>query len=147
MNCNEETGIRYTVYSMNSINSDLQYDLWYSYGKDLSYEAAYQEAYDEAKQDAMDEAEEAGEEFDEDDFDFEAPDFCIDEPVIEGECQGVQYHIDWLGGAPILWVFHSPHIRTFGLGSPCIPNACDGDRPNPYGFEGYSVPADWLSKD
>ena len=70
----------------------------------------------------------------------------IDEPTIEGEYEGVQYHISWLGGAPLLWVFQSPLIGRFNLCSPCVPNACDLSSPNPLGYEGYTIPSDWLQE-
>lgn len=147
-NTNPETGIRYTVYSMNSIDPDVQHSLWYEHGVNLDEEAAYKEAYAEALQKAQDEAEEVGEPFDEDEFEryYEAPDLQIDEPTIEGIYEGVKYGISWLGGAPLLHIFDSPY-RFFGnLCSPCIPNAVNFDSgPGPY--EGYAVPDDWLYKE
>ena len=144
-NTNPETGIRYTVYSMNSIDPDLQHELWYVHGKNLDEEAAYAEARNEALEEARTEAEENGEEFDELDFDnaYEPPDLMIDEPTIRGLYQGVDYMISWLGGAPLLYIFDSPY-RFFGkLCSPCIPNAVNFDSgPGPY--EGYAIPDDWL---
>ena len=74
-------------------------------------------------------------------------DFQIEEPTIEGECEGVKYAISWLGGAPLLWIFESPFIGMFDLCSPCVPNACSLESPNPSGYEGYDVPADWRRKD
>ncbi len=71
----------------------------------------------------------------------------IDEPVIEGECQGIKYRISWLGGAPLLWVFESPFKQFFDLCSPCVPNACNGDNPNPDGYEGYAVDPEWLEQE
>lgn len=67
----------------------------------------------------------------------------IEEPVIEGKVEGVKYAISWLGGAPNLWVFESPVVGTFRLCSPCCPNACDGNNSDPFGYEGYDVPAYW----
>ena len=146
-NTNPETGIRYTVYSSHSINSDLMQDLWFTYGKNIDEEYAMQQAYLEARSEAQDAAAEAGETFDEDEFEaeWECPDLCIEEPHIEGEYQGVKYGISWLGGAPILFVYESPHTATFGLCSPCIPNACESNTPG--GYEGYSLPSDWLYKE
>lgn len=147
-NTNPETGIRYTVYSMNSIDPDLQHELWYVHGKNLDEEAAFKEAYATAKAaaeaTAEENGEENGEEFDELDFDnaYEPPDFMIDEPHIEGEYEGVKYGISWLGGAPNLWVWESPHKGAFALCSPCCPNACDGNSGG--GYEGYAIPDDWL---
>lgn len=145
-NTNPDTGIRYTVYSSHSIDSEIMHSLWFDHGKNLDEEAAYKEAYDEARGLAENEAEDLGEVFDEEYFEhtYLAPDLCIDEPTIRGIYQGVDYMISWLGGAPLLHVFDSPY-RFFGnLCSPCIPNAVNFDSgPGPY--EGYGIPADWLA--
>ena len=65
----------------------------------------------------------------------------VEEPTIEGEYEGVQYGISFLGGAPMLWVFQSPFIGKFNLCSPCCPGATDGGSEGEY--EGYDIPADW----
>ena len=67
----------------------------------------------------------------------------IDEPTIEGEYEGVQYGISWLGGAPLLIVVQSPYTMRGNLCSPCLPGAVDGDSPNPQGYEGYGIPDSW----
>lgn len=145
-NTNPETGIRYTVYSSHSIDSDLMQDLWFTHGKNIDEEYAMQQAYLDARSEAQDAAVEAGETFDEDEFEaeWECPDLQIDEPTIRGLYEGVDYMISWLGGAPLLHIFDSPY-RFFGnLCSPCIPNAVNFDSgPGPY--EGYGVPPDWLA--
>lgn len=138
MNTNPETNIRYSVYSMTNIDGDVANELWY--GSHVTY-LSEEEFYKEALEEARAEAEESGEEFDEDYW--EPPECFIDEPQIEGIYQGVKYGIDWLGGAPLLWVFESPYTGTFRLGSPCIPNACNGDSPDEGGYEGYAIPTDW----
>ncbi len=146
-NVNPETGIRYTVYSSHSINPDLMHELWYTHGRNLDEERAYDEAKAEAKRNAMLDAESIDEIFDEEEFEdnYEAPeDLNIDEPHIEGEYQGVKYGISWLGGAPNLWVWESPHTGAFALCSPCCPNACNGNAGG--GYEGYAVPDDWLAE-
>lgn len=80
-------------------------------------------------------------------FEREREQIQIEEPVIEGEYEGVKYRIDWLGGAPLLWVIEGPVIGRFDLCSPCVPNACSLESPNPDGYEGYDVPADWRWND
>ena len=149
-NTNPETGIRYTVYSMRSLNPDMYQELWYgSQAVDLTYEAAYRDALEEAKLDAKREAEGNNEEFNADDFaaEFECPDLEIDEHDIEGTYEGVHYQISHLGGGELLWVLESPHTGEFKLCSPCCPGACDGDSPYVGGYSGYAVPAEWLRKD
>lgn len=49
----------------------------------------------------------------------------IDEPVIEFDQDGVQGQIGWLGGAPIVWIFHSPVVGKYARCSPCVPGAGD----------------------
>jgi hypothetical protein len=87
-------------------------------------------------------------------------DFNIDEPIIEGECDGVKYRISWLGGAPLLWVLEGPLGFANRLCSPCVPNAAEldsGFEPTDLtldeihrdhdGYLCYVVPADWLRKE
>lgn len=85
-------------------------------------------------------------------YDRERERVQIDEPVIEGEYAGVKYRIDWLGGAPLLWVLEGPVGRCHSLCSPCIPNAGDLDSgfiddEMEAGYECYVVPFEWLSRE
>jgi hypothetical protein len=97
--------------------------------------------------------------------------YQCDEPTIEGTYEGVQYRIDWLGGAPLIWVFEGPLGNARQLCSPCVPNAADLDsgftldselesKPGSEEFEAgvsaadhdnlypcYCVPRDWLRKE
>jgi hypothetical protein len=103
------------------------------------------EAFCEAEVDRMWEA--MGYE-DQDDYENALLDILCDEiniyePIIEGTHEGITYRIDWLGGAPLVWVLEGHVVGRFDLCSPCVPNACSLDSPNPDGFEGYDVPADW----
>lgn len=71
----------------------------------------------------------------------------IEEPIIEFEYKGVKGRTSWLGGALNLWIFESPHTNTFALCSPCVPNACNLDQPEPDGYVGYDVPPHWRVKE
>lgn len=73
--------------------------------------------------------------------------FYCDEPVHEGELQGVKYRTSWLGGALNLWVFESPFTGNFRECSPCVPGAADLDNPDNAGVTGYDVPPDWRWKE
>jgi hypothetical protein len=73
----------------------------------------------------------------------ESENIQIDEPIIEGTCEGVRYAISHLGGAPLLWVFESPIISTARLCSPCVPNAGDLDSLDDDGYECYGIPSTW----
>lgn len=99
-------------------------------------------------------------EFDEDDFvsdymERKGQDVQIDEPVIEGELDGVKYRISWLGGAPLLWVLEGPLGFAERLCSPCVPNAADldsgfilegefNDAQHGQDYPCYAVPKEWL---
>lgn len=189
VNTNHETGIRYGVIAVNSLDPDLANDLFY--GPD-AVDLSYQEAYEEAKAEygtewdnAREEAEIAAGETDPNMTDDERErfiekhmigagicwthwdkktfedrdeyiesrlerfsDLCqIDEPIIEGVYEGVTYHISWLGGAPLVWVFESPYVTKADLCSPCVPNAGSLDSLNPDGYECYDVPPDWRQGD
>lgn len=69
----------------------------------------------------------------------------IDEPIIEGECEGVKYSTSWLGGALHFFIFESPVIAKCRPCSPCVPNA--GDLGSEGDYEAYGVPEDWLYKE
>lgn len=85
--------------------------------------------------------------------------YVADEPTIDGEYEGVKYHISWLGGAPILYVFEGPVGFAASLCSLCVPNAADldagwnefettdTDNAIEYVHECYVVPRDWLAKE
>lgn len=73
-------------------------------------------------------------------------DIQIEEPIISGTSEGVEYSISWLGGAPLLWVFKSPIISTAKLCSPCVPNAGDLDSLDDDGYECYGIPDEWREK-
>ncbi len=150
VNTNSKTGIRFGVIAVNNLNSDVVEDLWYGYGAvDLSYQAAMEELDAEIGREA-DRLIETGELQAEDrdwyvdrETDKRRDDIQIDEPTIEGTYEGVQYQIDWLGGAPLLFVFESPFKGRFQICSPCVPNAVSLESPSDVGAEGYDVPPDW----
>lgn len=79
--------------------------------------------------------------------------FQIEEPTLEGECEGVKYQITWLGGAPLLWVLEGPTGFAHELCSPCVPNAANLDggfsetATDDNTYPCYIVPADWLPKE
>lgn len=84
-------------------------------------------------------------------------DMCqIDEPVIEGTYDGVEYLISWLGGASMLWVLSGPIGSVASLCSPCVPNAADLDSgfthnlditDGAHPFAAYVVPQSWMAKE
>lgn len=154
-NVNPDTGIRYGVMSLRNLDPDTVDWLW-SDGHNVSEEEALEELRAEIAKDVENERDDRGDDpLSEEDMEVEierrfeavAQDLQIEEPYIEGECEGVKYGISWLGGAPLLWVYWSPFTTHARLCSPCVPNAGDLDSLDPEnGFECYDVPADWRVK-
>lgn len=156
-NIHPETGVRYGVIAVQSLDPDLASDLMHGPDAvDLTYREAYADAKDEAVarfEQLMEEAELTATETDPrmsgtereafvekymdardvpwDYVDQELEKFAscyqCDEPVIEGIYEGVSYQVSWLGGAPHLWVLGGPRAFCRSLCSPCIPNAADLD--------------------
>lgn len=69
-----------------------------------------------------------------------------DEPVVEGEYEGVHYRSSWLGGALNFFILKSPYVTERARrASPCVPNAgildtLDGS------VTAYDVPAGWRAE-
>ena len=49
--------------------------------------------------------------------------------TLETDCGPIRLSLDWLGGAPLIWVFESPYVTYCKGCSPCIP--CAGDLEHP----------------
>ena len=129
-NTNPATGIRYTVFSANNLNSDLVHELMFGHqANNLSYEAGLEQHLADNPDLHDDDYEHYGE-----------------EDSFEGIYEGIKYGLSTLGGAYLLWVYESPLTSKFNLCSPCVPNACDSASPNPDGYEGYDIPADWKNQ-
>lgn len=170
-NYNRETGIRYGMIAMQSLDPDLYNDLMNlpnpsqdsafreylidfidNAGVDLTEEQMleFEKAQEDPDTTILQElAESIGSEIEDrfwggsvsDDF-WDA----YDEGDVgaEGVIDGVTVHLADLGGAHVLWVFDSPHVGKYRECSPCVPGAGDLDSPDPeHGVETYDVPADW----
>lgn len=142
-NRNPETGIRYGYISANSLNSDLVNDLQMR-GRDVHWEEAKEELWASIKSVCKDYmfdsasdrvADLACEEM--------SDDFYDDEPIHEGELDGVKYRTSWLGGALHIWIFDSPYTGYFDECSPCVPGAGLLTSENPNGVLTYDVPKEW----
>lgn len=151
-NYNTETGIPFGTIYLNNLDGDTADWLFYD-GENLSEKEAYEEAKAEIRREIENEIEEGVFDGDEDDIDGEVDhrmenlDLQIEEPTIEGECEGVKYMISWLGGAPLLWCLESPFTGLYRQCSPCVPGAVDLDSPDEDGTLGYDVPPDWRRKE
>lgn len=148
-NHHPETNFAYGYIRADAIDSDLFNELCYSHGKDANYDSAWEDHLAEMKRahDALVEVAEDNDgeppEFDEDQIKQDFNDsYEPNEPVYEGEHEGVKYRTSWLGGAQHLYVFESPVLTECGRCSPCVPNAGNLDDSGDY--LAYGVPASWL---
>jgi len=176
-NVNPDTGIRYGVISMNSIDPDVGTDLWYGLDATVvSYQGFIEEVtaeanaqYDGLLEDAMndlleDETPEQWMErqgYDERDayvaeyVESASDNYYCDEPDIVGVYEDVEYQITWLGGAPLLWILKGPIGFADQLCSPCVPNAADldggfileGEPGEDERYMCYVCPKDWLDQE
>ncbi len=142
-NINPETGVRYGIISANNLDPEVICDLQ-AVGRDVHWEARKQEIADDLQMEVDNGAK--FENFDEEleyRVDRAADRFEDDEPVHEFYRDGVRGRTTWLGGALLVFVFHSQWMDQFDLCSPCVPGCCDLDSPNPDGYVGYTVNPDW----
>lgn len=131
-NYNPETGIAYGVVSMNSL-ADWAFEEFVADGTNLSAEAAYADWSEGLSADEI--ANGA------DDFWNE---YRVDEENWVLEKDGLKLGLSWLGGAPLVWVFESPHTTTATPCSPCVPGAGDLDTPSDDGIRCYTLPTEWF---
>lgn len=134
-NQNPETGIRYGVASLDSL-AEWVWEEFALQGRNLTSEAAWEEFKSELGR-------EPTEEEDRDFWDG----YMGEEEEYELEADGMKLGLGYLGGAPLVWVFESPHIARVRECSPCIPGGGDLDSPDPGGFDAYTLPPAWWEKD
>ena len=131
-NVDMETGVRYGVMNLNRLDGDTASEL-YAQATGLVY------------QKELDQLAKERPEMDEYELECEL-EHCEFEP--DGapfEYEGLTVGVSLLGGAPLLWVYKSPHTAKARLCSPCVPNAGDLDNLDEDGYETYTVPKDWVS--
>lgn len=143
-NTNPETCIRYGIVSANSLDPEIIYDLQVM-GRDVHWEMALEDLKKQIAREV-----ESGElelENSDDEYTIReerlADEFYDDEPVHEFQRDGVSGRTTWLGGALLVWVFHSQWTTQARLCSPCVPNCGDLDSLDPDGYECYDVNPDW----
>lgn len=131
-NYNSETGIAYGVVSLNNLE-DWVFEEFFNYGENLSYTAALTDWKNE-NPDATDE--------DEQEF---AESWLGEEDEYGLTTNDMKLGMSYLGGAPLVWVFESPHTTQARKCSPCIPGAGDLDNQEEDGdVTCYTLPADWF---
>jgi len=141
-NVNPETGVRYGIISANSLDPEVICDLQ-AVGRDVHWEARKQEIIDALQMEVDNGAEFEFDEELENRLERESYDFYDDEPVHEFQRDGVRGRTTWLGGALLVFVFHSQWTTNARLCSPCVPGCCDLDSIDPNGYEGYDVNPEW----
>ena len=127
-NMNPETGIPYGVIALNSL-ADWVFDEFFDKGTDETYAAALAEW--EAEHPDDDPPDDFGEWIDEAEYSLETP-------------EGLKLGLSYLGGAPLVWVFESPHTTVTRACSPCVPGAGDLDSPGD-GVRCYTLPLEWFA--
>ena len=135
-NTNPETGIRYGVVSLQSLE-DWVFDEFIGNGTNLSFQR-FEKDWRKQNPDADDaDWEEFNDRYegDEDSYELETED-------------GLKLGLSTLGGAYNVWVFESPFTDLYSECSPCCPNAGDINSPDPkYGVKTYTLPPDWFRED
>ena len=130
-NVNLETGIPYGVVAMNNL-ADWVFDEFILHGNNDSYDAALEEF----KADNPNATDEEIDEFNDS--------YYSDEDSYSLETEKMKLGLAYLGGAPLVWVFQSPHTTNVRPCSPCVPGAGDLDSPDPDGMECYTLPKEWF---
>jgi hypothetical protein len=136
-NTDPKTGIKYGVVSMNALE-DWVFDEFFYNGRNLTYEAAVEEFEaefeDEHGRPPDDEDHQEWADYyepQEEQYDLEVPD------------EGLQLHLSYLGGAPLVWVIKSPFVTRTRECSPCVPQGGDLEAKDEQGFDTYDLPLDW----
>ena len=147
VNRDEETGIRYGMISMNSLDCYAVDDI-YSNGNDIGYEAAIEEIKDNLQAGFRSVMEDLGLKAEDDDLSdmadsvMQGQDFEREESgPYRYECEG--YNLQTTSNNE-LWVFKSPYYTHAQFCSPCVPGAGNLDCPCPDGPKTYCLGPDWF---
>lgn len=141
VNANPTTGVRYGYISADSLHPEVLDEL-----QQRGVNICYQEACEELEA-AIRMA--VGDFFSRRetqalvDYALEIFEYECDEPIHEGEYEGVHYRTSWLGGALHVWIFESPETGHYAECSPCVPGAGNLDCPDLNGVACYDVPKGW----
>jgi len=113
------------------------YDEFFYHGTNLSAAAALADAI--ACGDVVEDDEESEQNF----WDY----YEAGEEEYSLEIDGLSLGLVYLGGAPLVYVFRSPHIAQASVCSPCVPSAGDLDSQHAGGIDCYTLPPDWFRSD
>jgi len=134
VNCDTETGTPYGVVSMNALE-DWVFDEFFNAGENLTARSAFEESGIDPDDDG------AVQEF-WDYYECDEEEYALDLPD-----EGLHLGLSYLGGAPLVWVYKSPHVAFCRPCSPCVPGAGDLDSKVEPGMRCYDLPADWYRKE
>lgn len=132
-NTDTETGVKYGVVALDSL-ANWVFDEFFYHGRNLSSDGAFQDAiaYDGLDPDDDEQVQEFWDSYQ------------ADEEEYALEIDGMKLELSYLGGAPLVWVFKSPHTTECRECSPCCPLAGDLDSQDPGGFTTYTLPKEWF---
>ena len=128
-NMNSETGIRYGVVALDSLE-DWVWDEFFHQGTNETQEAVAKEYNVENMP--------------EDEQQAFWDNYYADEEEYSLETDGMSLGLSYLGGAPLVYVFQSPHMTQARECSPCIPGAGNLDSQEVGSFDCYTLPQDWF---
>ena len=170
INCNPKTGIRYGVISGNSLDGDVLYTLFIKAEADaykhldwkgMCIELLNQKTFEDLveltddvegnlvlpespnENDVIEWIEKNVSDWEELYNTMEINGVEIYEVNGDFEYEGVTGRYSMLGGAPLIFVYDSPHITKANLCSPCVPNAGNLDDVDEDGVDCYNVPKEW----
>ena len=129
-NTDQATGYAYGVVALNSLADWVFDEFWYD-GVNLTMAAVEEEAH-----------------ADHPEWEGILPDEFWDGIALETESysltkDGLCLELSYLGGAPLVWVFKSPHTTLARPCSPCCPGAGDLDNKDATGIPTYDLPPEW----
>lgn len=140
-NLNPDTGVFYGYIRADHLDPDQFNSLQYIHGRDVNYADALAEYKREHKGKCL-----LGTPMTDDEIEEEFSNgYQPDEPVYEGEVDGVKYRTSWMGGAQHVFVFQSPVKWNCRPCSLCVPNAGNLDQAGDGEYEAYGLPSIWMS--
>ena len=132
-NINPKTGIAYGVTAISRLQ-DWVWDEFVTNGHNDTYAYWVKEWEEDHPGEDIDDHENAYDEY------------CPEEECYSLSTEGMELAIGWLGGAPLVWVFFSPHTTETRECCTCVPNAGDLDSPGD-GTTCYTLPKEWFFRE
>lgn len=147
VNRDVETGIRYGMISMNSLDCDVVSDI-YDHGDDIGYEEAIEDIKDSIQSGFKRVLEDLGLKPDDDDLSDMADNVMQNQEWHREESGPYRYesegYVLQTTSDNNLWVFKSPYYTHAQFCSPCVPGAGNLDCPCPEGPKTYCLGPEWF---